>query len=158
MHIMNKNVIQLRNRFVNLPNAGADNHAIAMSVVSELMQFGFLLDEDAIKVLSAASREDIVRFHNETIKYLKDITGANRNYQPFWKGFPEQVMEMSECELWLHQIVHYISNGTYEPSEWVKEKPTAFEQPNYIIIKAGDEDRFLKIFTDLCSVNNSLTQ
>lgn len=154
---MNKNVIQLRNRFVNLPNAGADNHAIAMSVVSELMQFGFLLDEDAIKVLSAASREDIVRFHNETIKYLKDITGANRNYQPFWKGFPEQVMEMSECELWLHQIVHYISNGTYEPSEWVKEKPTAFEQPNYIIIKAGDEDRFLKIFTDLCSVNNSLT-
>lgn len=154
---MNKNVIQLRNRFVSLPNSGQDNHAIAMSVVSELMQFGFLLNEDAIKVLSAASREDIVKFHDETIKYLKDITGANRNYQPFWKGFPEQVMERSECELWLHQIVHYMSNGAYEPSEWVKEKSTAFEQPNYIIIKSGDEDRFLKIFTDLTSVNNSLT-
>ncbi len=154
---MNKNVIQLRNRFVNLPNSGQDNRAIAMSVVSELMQFGFLLDESAIKVLSTASREDIIKFHDETITYLKDITGSNRNYRPFWKGFPDQVMEMSEFELWLHQIVHYMSNGVYDPSDWTKEKPTAFEQPNYTIIKGGDENRFLRIFTDLTSVNNSLT-
>lgn len=154
---MNKNVVQLRNRFVNLPNSGQDNRSIAMSVVSELMQFGFLLSEDAIKVLSAASREDVIRFHDETVKYLKDITGSNRNYQPFWKGFPDQVMEKTECELWLHQIVHYMTNGAYEPSEWTKEKPTAFEQPNYTVLNAGSEEMFLKIFTNLTSVNNSLT-
>jgi hypothetical protein len=128
-----------------------------MSVTAELMQFGFLLDESAINMLASASREDIINFHDETISYLKDATGSNRAYKPFWKGFPTQVMEMSECELWFHQIVHYMSNGAYDPSDWTKDKPTAFEQPSYTIISSGDEDKFLKIFTNLTSVNNSLT-
>lgn len=154
---MNKNVVQLRNGFVNLTNNGENNYQLAMSVASELMQFGFVLNQSAIDNLTAASREDVVEFHDEVIYYLKKATGSDRNYTAFWKGFPEQVMEKSECELWLHQIVHYISNGTYEPSEWTKERPTAFEQANYTKITAGDENRFLKIFTDLTSVNQSLT-
>jgi hypothetical protein len=154
---MNKNIVQFRNGFINLPNAKADNYALAMSVVSELMQFGYVLDESAIDNLRKASVEDITSFHNEVIDYLKEMTGSGRNYSPFWKGFPEQVMQKSECELWLHQIVHYMSNGSYEPNEWTKQRPTAFENPKYTKITAGDEDKFLSIFTDLVSVNNSLT-
>ena len=152
-----KNVIQLRNRFVNLTKSKENNYQLAMSIASELMQFGFLLNKDAIDNLSLASRVDIIKFHDETITYLKKATGSNRNFQAFWKGFPQQVMEMTECELWIHQIIHYMSNGSYIPSDWTRERPTAFEQPNYTIITAGDEDRFLKIFTDLVSVNQSLT-
>ncbi len=128
-----------------------------MSVVSELMQFGYVLNTDAIDMLSSASREDIIEFHNETIEYLKKATGSNRNYTPFWKGFPQEVMEKSELELWLHQIVHYMSNGSYEPNEWTKERTTAFEQSKYYTLTAGNEDKFLEIFTKLVSVNNSLT-
>lgn len=91
-----KNIIQLRNRFVNLTNAKENNYQLAMSVVSELMQFGYVLNELAIDNLKSATREDIIEFHDETITYLKKMTGSNRNYQPFWKGFPTQVMEMSE--------------------------------------------------------------
>ena len=108
-------------------------------------------------MLSSASKEDIVEFHNEMVSYLKKMTGSNRNYTPFWKGFPQEVMEKSEFELWVHQIVHYMSNGTYEPSEWTKERGTAFEHSKYHNITAGSEDKFLSIFTDLVSVNNSLT-
>jgi len=152
-----KNVIQLRNKFVNLTNAGQNNYALAMSVVSELMQFGYVLDKHAIDNLSAASREDIIEFHNEVISYLKKMTGSNRNYQPFWKGFPTQVMEMSECELWMHQLVCYWTNSEYQPSDWTRERPTAFEQSKYTLVTVGDEDKFAKIFTDLTSVNQSLT-
>lgn len=152
-----KNLIQFRNGFVNLKNVNGDNYQTAMSVVSELMQFGFILDKDAIDNLSHALKEDIITFHNEIIAWLKDITGSNRNYQPFYKGFPQQVMEMSETELWIHQIIHYMSNGTYEPTEWTKSRPTAFEQPKYTKITSGTEDEFLNIFTKLVSVNSSLT-
>lgn len=152
-----KNVIQFRNNFVNLKNANANNVQLAMPVVAELLQFGFLLDKTAIDNLSNASSEDIISFHNEVIKFLKEITGSKRTHKPFWKGFPQEVMEKSECELWLHQIIHYMSEGTYEPNEWTKERPTAFEQPKYTTITAGDENKFLKIFTDLVSVNQSLT-
>ena len=111
---LTKNVIQLRKGFVNLPEG--KGNSIYMTVVAELMQFGFLLETSAIEVLSKASESDVIEFHDETVTYLKRITGSNRNYTPFWKNFPEEVMEKTEAELWLHQIVHYISNGKYEPN------------------------------------------
>jgi hypothetical protein len=154
---LSKNIIQFRNKFVNLPQGDYNNNQLAMTVVSELMQFGFLLDESAIENISSASEENIVNFHNEIVTFLKKATGSNRTYTPFWKGFPQEVMQKTELELWIHQITHYMSNGTYEPNEWTRERPTAFEQPNYTVITAGDEDKFLQIFTDLVSVNQSLT-
>jgi hypothetical protein len=153
-----KNIIGLRRNKVFLsPSDRPAGEVMAMTVAAELMQFGYVTDPDALTMLKNASREDLEKFHNETLTYLKDITGANRNYRPFWKGFPEEVMEKSELELWFHQIIHYISNGHYEPNEWTKERPTAFENSSYTVLSAGTEDEFLNIFTDLVSVNQSLT-
>ena len=153
-----KNIIQFRNGFVNLPQTDENNYVLTMAVVSELLQFGYILDSSAIDNLSRASKEDIILFHNEVIDWLKEMTGSKHNHRPFWKGFPEEVMERTECELWFHQIIHYLSNGKYEPNEWTKSRPTAFEQPKYTEIIGGDEEKFLSIFTDLISVNQSLTK
>ena len=156
-----KNIIQFKKGFINLPKAkvlaSSTNYDIAMLVVSELMQFGYILDQSAISILADSSKTEIVKFHDEIIEFLKESTGSKRNYTPFWKGFPTEVMEKSECELWLHQIVHYLSCGSYEPSEWTKQRPTAFEQPTYTKITSGDEDKFLSVFTDLVGANQSLT-
>lgn len=156
---LTKNIVQFRNGFVNVPPAQktTDNYLLSMSVASELMQFGFVLDQGAISLLAHSTKTEITKFHTEVIDYLKDITGGKRNYTPFWKGFPDDVMEKSEAELWSHQIAHYISNGRYEPSEWTITRKTAFEQPKYTIITSGDDTMYQKIFTDLVSVNQSLT-
>lgn len=154
---LTKNIVQFRSNFVNLPNSKEDNRGMAMSVMSELMQFGYILSPEAIDNISAASRENIISFHNDVISYLKFLTGAGRNYTPFWSGFPQQVMDKSEFELWIHQIIYYFSNATYEPTEWTKQKPTAFEQPKYTKISLGSEEQFEKIFTSRVSVNQSLT-
>lgn len=154
---LTKNIVQFRSNFVNLPNSKEDNRGMAMSVMSELMQFGYILSPEAIDNISAASSENIISFHNDVISYLKFLTGAGRNYTPFWGGFPQQVMEKSEFELWMHQIIYYFSNATYEPTEWTKQKPTAFEQPKYTKISLGSEEQFEKIFTSRVSANQSLT-
>lgn len=154
---LSKNIVQLRNGFVNLTNSKANNRELAVSVASELMQFGYMLDESAIENISKASTDDIKSFLNETVEYLKIMTGSQRSYTPFWKGFPEQVMNKSEIELWIYQIAHYMSNGEFEPNEFTKERKEAFENPNYTKLTSGDDVEFLNIFTDLVSVNNSLT-
>lgn len=158
-NVLTKNVIQFKKGFINLTQVSKDskNYSLAMTVVAELMQFGFILDKSAIDNLSNASKEDIISFHNEVVTYLKEVTGSNRTYKAFWGGFPQQIMEKSECELWLHQIVHYMSNGAYVPNEFTQERPTAFEQPSYTKIISGDNERFLNIFTSLVGVNQSLT-
>jgi len=122
---LTKNIVQFRQNFVNLPSEEADNNILAMTVAAEVMQFGFILSEDAIKNLANSSETNIITFHDEIISYLKEMTGTSRSYSPFWKGFPQEVMEKTEAELWLHQIIHYWSNGSYEPSDWTKERPTA---------------------------------
>lgn len=154
---LTKNIVQFRKGFVNLPSAGEDNRQLAVSILSELLQFGYVLTPEAIDNIAAAKRADAIAFHNEVVEYIKFLTGAGRNYRPFWPGFPEQVMEQSEVSLWMHQIIYYLSNATYEPNEWTKTKPTAFEQPKYTQITVGDETAFEKIFTSLVSVNQSLT-
>ena len=154
---LTKNIVQFRNNLINLPNSGGNNLDLTMSVLSELMQFGYLMTPEAIANMSAASSADISSFHNEVIPYLKKMTGSNRNYKSFWPNFPSDVMSKSEGELWMHQIIHYISYGAYVPNELTKERPTAFEQPKYHKVTVCDEAGFEKIFTNLVSVNNSLT-
>jgi hypothetical protein len=153
---LTKNIIAFKNGFVNLPNNSQNNLELSMSVVSELMQFGYVLNQDAIKTLSLSNRDNIIEFHNDIIGYLKIMTGSTRNHKPFWNGFPQEVMDKSEVELWIHQIVYYISNGTYIPDEFTEQRPSAFEQPIYTVISKGDEKEFSNIFTKLVSVNQSL--
>jgi hypothetical protein len=67
-------------------------------------------------------------------------------------------MEMEEAELWHSQILHYISNGKFLPDSYLsKKRKKAFENPEPTIITAGTDQDFERIFTDLLSVNQSLT-
>lgn len=156
---INKNTIGFRRDKIFLPVSSNDKVGIAaaMTVTAELMQFGFIADPSAVQMMVATDLNNLSIFHTQVIEYLKDITGTKHDYKPFWKGFPEEVMEKSEMELWIHQIVHYLSVGSYIPDEWTKARPTAFEQPTYRTYKAGTEDEFSNIFTELVSVNQSLT-
>jgi len=130
---------------------------LAMIVQAELMQFGYILTEEALFQLSSSSEEEITKFHNEVIHYLKDMTGGLRNYSPIYPGFPQQVMEMSELELWFNQIIGYLSGGSFIADEYPKQKGTAFERVNYKQIKSGTEQQFMHIFQVLLSSGQSLT-
>lgn len=153
-----KNIIQFRKGFINLPQTKTtDNYSAAMTVMAELMQFGYILDDSAIEHLRKAPLKSITAFHTEVLGWLRKVTGSNRNYRPFWKGFPEEVMEKSEMALWYNQIRHYWSNGRFEPSEWTRLRPSAFENSKYTLVRAGNDADYARIFTDLVSVNQSLT-
>ena len=152
-----ENIIALKNGFIIKHGGKHKNFILAMQVVSELMQLGHLPDQLAIDALSNYSVEELSGYYNEVIPHLKKLLGADRTYKPFWKGFPQEVMEKSEADLWLHQIIHYLSNGTYEPSELLNKRKSAFEHISYIPLTAKSYDDFDSIFTKLVGVNQSLT-
>lgn len=154
---MNKNVIAFQKGLLVVPEFGIDNRAMAMTVQAELMQYGYMLDQEALRQLGLSDAADIKEFYQEIISYLKEITGGSRNYQPIYKGFPQQVMSMTEYELWRNQIMGYLSGGSFTAEEYPNKKGTAFEYVNYKIITAGTEEDFKKIFTTLASSGQSLT-
>ena len=130
--------------------------SIAYTVQAELMQLGVMLDLQAFERLSLLADEEIIRYHDEVIAYLKHIKGDG-NYRPLYDGFPQQVMEMDEAELFFNAIRHYWSNGEWVPDAYTKAKPTVFEHPSYKVLKPCGEAEFNRIFTDILSVNQSIT-
>lgn len=157
MYLLTKNIVLLQKGLICLPDAAVDNRSLAITVQAELMKFGYMLDQDAFAQLGKADKADIVDFNNEVINYLRYITGGQRDYKPFYPGFPEQVMEMTESELWVNQFIYYWSNCKFEAQPWMKPFEAAFETVKYKMLTAGTEESFQKIFTSLVSVGQSLT-
>lgn len=153
-----KNLIAFQKGFICVPNQNIDNRVYAVHVQAELMRFGYILTEDAFFQLAYADKANIVEFHDEVINWLRYITGDDKNYKPFYPGFPEQVMEKSELELWMNQIVYYHMGCGFVLNNWDKEKKVAFEHIKYKEITSGTEEDFSKIFFTLASSGQSLTK
>jgi hypothetical protein len=154
---MTKNTIALYKGFVCLSVSTENNRNLALTVQANLMQYGYMLSEEAFQFLSNANRAEIINFNDECVTYLKEMMGGRYAYEPMYKNFPEEVMSMSDCELFWNQIIHYLSNGEWMPESIEMERPVNFENIKYTVLESISQERFMKIFTDLCSINTSLT-
>jgi hypothetical protein len=154
---MTKNTIALYKGFVCLSESTESNRSLALTVQANLMQYGYMLSEEAFHFLANANRADIINFNDECVTYLKEMMGGRYDYQPMYKNFPEEVMSMSDCELFWNQIIHYLSNGEWMSESIEMEKPVKFENIKYTVLESVSQERFMQIFTDLCSINTSLT-
>ena len=139
-----------------LKDKTVSNVQLAYTVQAKLMQLGYMLTEEALKQFSIWAEEDIIRYHNEVIPYITYIKGDG-DYRPLYDGFPKQVIEMSEIELFINAIIHYLSAGTWVPNSYTDSRPVAFEHAEYRMLDTCTETEFNHIFTDILSVNQSIT-
>lgn len=155
---LTKNIVALQKGLVVCPNDGQDNLPLVSTTNAHLMTMGYMLDGKATEMLAKANREYIVNFHDEVMKYLKLILGGDKDYKPIYKNFPQEVMNKTDIELFAGAIVHYMSNGTWEPPTVPYEKDLKFEDVKYTILAYATETKFNEIFTNLVSINTSLTK
>lgn len=153
---MNINIISLLKNIVFAPNDGMDNRIAVSTVQAHLMQYGYMLDEEAFLAMSKADLSWIQTFNNEVITFVKNKMGGKHNYTPLYKNFPQEVMSKTDSELFWNAVRHYWTNGEWEPSTHTYEREIKFEKVKYRMLSAADEARFNKIFTDLVSINTSL--
>ena len=154
---MTKNTIALYKGFVSFSVSTENNLNLALTVQANLMQYGYMLSQEALDYFSFASRNEIIQFNNEAIEFLKENMGGRYDYQPLYKNFPQEVMSMSDCDLFWNQIIHYVSHGQWSPESVEMERPVRFENIKYTVLESTTEERFMQIFTNLCSINTSLT-
>lgn len=154
---LTRNIISVQKGFVCPPDNSQDNRVAVATVQTHLMQWGYMLTEKAFNELSKSNISFIHNFNNEVIEYLKMVLGGKHNYVPLYKNFPEEVMSFTDFELFLNTIIHYWTRGEWEPGTKEYEKPINFENIKYNMIDYGTSERFSQIFTDLVSINQSLT-
>lgn len=84
--------------------AGVTNQMLceAVTVNENLVSLGFVLKADDIVRLAASPSR--YRFFTHVKELVPEVKA-----QPMYPGFPQQVLEMSEAQFRLHQLMHYFS-------------------------------------------------
>lgn len=138
--------------------AGEKNKQIVATMNKNIEVFGYTMSEtlfDKLVHMKAKNREVV---YDALVSGLKEITGADKVYNPMYPNFPESVMEKDDFELYFNAIVHYWSFGTLLPYEEKEERAPLFNTAKVKVLEAGSFDDLNNIFNNLCASKTSLSK
>lgn len=134
------------------------NKQIVATMNKNIEVFGYTMSEalfDKLVHMKAKNREVV---YDALVNGLKELTGADKVYNPMYPNFPESVMENDDFELYFNAIVHYWSFGTLLPYEEKKERVPLFNAAKVKVLEAGSFDGLNDIFNNLCASKTSLSK
>lgn len=102
---------------------GENNLQLAATVAANFMSLGMTMNEDMTRKLGEASRDDILSFYKEYVPMVKETMSDLSDPRVFYAGFPDEVMNKSDLELFIDQIVHYMDSD-YIPSKYEEAQIT----------------------------------
>ena len=137
---------------------GEKNKQIVATMNKNIEVFGYTMSEalfDKLMHMKAKNREVV---YDALVNGLKEITGADKVYNPMYPNFPKSVMKKDDFELYFNAIVHYWSFGTLLPYEEKKERAPLFNTAKVKVLEAGSFDDLNDIFNNLCASKTSLSK
>ena len=87
-------------------NSEADVQLLA-TLHRNASSLGYILDQKVIDILKTYGEKDLTEFNKALIDKLKILKGGHVTYKPMYPNFPEQVMSISDMELYYNAVVHY---------------------------------------------------
>jgi len=131
-----------------LPNIPSDvnaaDTALRSALLVDMMKLGFIMSQEMYDTMAEFSNEQVVTVYSNLIPVLKRLVGADVQYKPMFPNFPEQVRESSELELFIVNIIHYMTGGQWLPEyekdpRAIKFEHTKFKEINFISDDEYDE-------------------
>lgn len=78
------------------------------AIIGNFSNLGYVMSTDLHAELLCASPDELVKFYAEVYPMLANAVGATYRHKPMYPNFPQQVMEASDAELYVNQVIHYI--------------------------------------------------
>lgn len=153
---MTRNQVMLYKLLVNFSDDLQDNLAMAMTVQHNLMNYGYMLDQAGFDQLKKTDAANIQDFYNECEEILKEMLGGKESYTSLYGNFPNDILSMTQSELWYNQVMHYWGKKKFEPKGLPKD--SAFEHVTYKIIKGVDSNAILDVYRLLAGSGQVLTK
>ncbi|WP_335942485.1 hypothetical protein [Fusobacterium polymorphum] len=128
------------------------------TLIKKFEGYGYIFSKELAIAISKEERNVIIDKLKAVIKVIEDFK-SDKNYTVFYKNFPDEVINMSEVDLYINQILHYwigylpsnsenVIKEDVEPSKLVKAR-----ELNLI-----DDEMIEKLFIDLLSSNVTLSE
>ena len=147
--MMNKQLIAFTRRKVYVSNENPvewndERKTRLITLTKELGELGYTLSPKAILLLSD---EDMVEIHNTVVPLAARDAYPGKHWTPLYPGFPEQVISLTEKELWENQRKIY---DTLDYDKFLEENPwyTDVERKTILNVLPGNEERELGVMTE----------
>jgi len=156
-NLINPVYLRRRNKVVLPESQGTDTVPVnyVATMVKNLEPLGYTFSQELIDACTKLSVSQLVEFNSELVTELKAARGAHRTHKPMYPNFPDQVMEMSECELYINAICHYWTGGKWSPPSEVKERFPLVDETKLAQIDLGTYEDFKKLFGQLLGSNTA---
>lgn len=121
--------------------------AVIATIQRNLAAYGYGLAPDLEARVASLGADGAASFYRRLERELKVMLGAHRIFRPLYPGFPSQVMELAEGELYLNALRHYWGLVDEFPDD-VHRSPSK-EQPKLRPIRLGTVSDLESVFTRL---------
>lgn len=86
---------------------------ILATIAANFASYGYVMEPALAQIISLIGDKEAVTFYKDTIPLLKNSIGADReDASVFYPNFPEEVMEMSEADMFVNEILYYMTGMT----------------------------------------------
>lgn len=162
--MINEIVLRRRNKITipemaicveNIPTHNNDRRVL--TVMKNVENLGFTFDRELFNALRFLSVDELDYFYKELISMLRAMAGADKEYDPMYPNFPQQVAEMDDLELYLNAIVHYWTFGLLLPEYEKDERLPLFDNPKLVTLSLGNDNDLWEIFENLLSSKTNIS-
>lgn len=129
-----------------------------LAIGGNVEAYGYTFGDDVIKTIMTYTRPALIEFHRKLIPMLMALRGADVLYTPMYPGFPEQVAEASDAELFVNAILHYWTFGQWRPEYRVGKRLPLLNAEKKTVLTIGTEDDLAEVFVNLCASKTSLSK
>lgn len=156
MNDMTTAAILLSYGYVTLPkvnDTAETNRQLVGTFVSNMAYYGYVPSKRFMQFLNTASQTQLSSVWKTLEASLKANSGEGRDIGKHivYKNFPKEVLEMSQAEYWLKQILMYIG---FEADYFRQEeaaRDALFETVTMKVIHVADENAAYDVFQSLLS-------
>lgn len=131
--------------------------ALTIAIVQNVRSFGYTFSEKLFDKIRHMDKDELKDFHSNLISALKELVGADVEYELMYPNFPEQVMNADVAELFINSFAHYLSFGTLMPEYEKNERLPLIDDNKMTLLSVGSHEDLMDIFKNLAASKTSLS-
>ncbi|MGW7159808.1 TerD family protein [Paenibacillus taichungensis] len=126
------------------------------TALKNIETLGYTFSDELMQAVRTLSKEPFEAFVAQVVADLRIMVGAHVDYKPMYPGFPAQVMEEDEVELYLNAILHYLT--LVYPNHEPVERVPLLDKINLKVIDLGNKADFQTLMCQLIEAKGSISE
>lgn len=140
------NLISISSGTNKMPDEG-----LVGTLLGNMAYYGFVPSLKVVNVLQKLTKEEMTSFWTEAKAALEVLTGADKGMSEFvvYKNFPKEVLEMSQAQYWISQILMYWGFANENFTQPEKKRENMVEKLQLKTLHLADEKSLTNIYEQL---------